>query len=446
MTANKGLIAAIGVGAALRIIAALYGYGYFAADDIKYAIEPAWAWLESPDTPYPSPIRLPVLSHGLWLAFRGGRALGIESGANLLRFVYLLLGLYSLVAIPATYTLVRRSFPDRPNAALVAAWLVAVSALMPRLSTRALISVVAIPPLTVGLGFASGRRLVDGLLAAVFIGIACVFRFQLGLVYLGVLVALAAQRRHRCLHGALLGGALFFGALAIGAPEVLETLNRYLRFNASESSSFGTAPWYTFVVFFVLLTVPPATIWLARPLWRAARSAPLLSIPLGCFVVVHSLIPHKEERFMFAVLPLFFALLAPALSRVPGLVARGFWAVNLLLVLPVTLSDGNRSVATPLAEVGQREDIQRVVVYGRFVAPTIYVNRKAKIVRAPGTAADVGTRYLFIEGGPEPDLAGRSCSDPRRYEGDLVDRLLLAINPAGNKRRRARIAVDCPGP
>ncbi|MEL6211420.1 MAG: hypothetical protein AAFR44_14830, partial [Pseudomonadota bacterium] len=347
-----GLGAAILVGALLRVGAALSGFGFFAADDIKYAIEPAWTWLESPETPYPSPIRLPVLSTCLWLIFIAGRALGLESGVALLRFAYLALGLYSVIAIPATYALVQRSGPDRERAALVAAWLVAVSAIMPRISTRALISVAAIPPLTVGLAFAGGRRFSEGTLAAVFLGLACVFRFQLGLVYVGVLIALALRKEHRCLHGLLVGGAVFFAVLAAATPGVLHTLQRYIAFNADQSSSFGTAPWYTFLLFFLVLTAPPATYWLGRALWRAAGNAPLVAIPFGLFVLVHSAIPHKEERFMFSVLPLFFALLAPALLEAPKNIRLGYWLLNLLILVPVTLSDGNQAVAVPLAEVG----------------------------------------------------------------------------------------------
>ncbi len=97
-----------------------------------------------------------------------------------------------------------------------------------------------------------------------------------------------------------------------------------------------------------LLTLPPLTWWLAKPLWRAYRKAPLIGIPLGVFVIVHSIIPHKEERFLFSVLPLAFALLGAALAQVKRPVAIAFWTLNAVGLVVATLSDGQRSIIDPL--------------------------------------------------------------------------------------------------
>ncbi len=449
-------------GLVLRVVAALWGYGYFAADDVKYAIEPAWRWLEDPHAPHPSDIRSPLFARGIWLTFELGRLFGLDSPVALLRFAYLCLGLYSLTAIPATHALARDTVGHR--GARIAAWLVAAHALMPRFSTLALISVAALPPVTAGMALVvradRDRSALYAFFGAYLLALASMLRFQAGLLFIAVLLAtlLHLWRGAGPTLGLLAGGLL--GAFTQGLwdlntrGEWFGSLFAYVSYNLESSSSFGRAPWFTYILFFLLLTVPPLTYWLARPLWNAARQAPWVSGPLLFFVVVHSAIPHKEERFIFTVLPLFFVLLGEALRSVPRRVARAFWGLNLLFLLVATTSDGNRAVAAPLREVGERSDIAAVVTIGKFYAPRFYTDGRATVRQTRNLAAALderarGTTRFIFQRIPTPHQmqllrdAGYRCGAPRAYPGDAIDRLLLLLNPEGNKRRRPRHVLDC---
>ncbi len=64
--------------------------------------------------------------------------------------------------------------------------------------------------------------------------------------------------------------------------------------------------------------MPPLFVVLLLGSLLAARKAPFVFTSAVLFVLVHSLIPHKELRFLLPVLPLFFALAAVGLSQLPS--------------------------------------------------------------------------------------------------------------------------------
>ncbi len=472
------------VGLVLRLIAAR-GYGYFAADDYRYVLEPAWHWLQDPAAPFPSHYRSQLLPRVVWLLFSGGRALGIEDPARLLSFAYASLGVLSLVAIPAVYALARRRFGER--AALLAAWLMAAQALMPHLATRALIEVVAIVPLAWALALfdrsqleATAPRTRYLAAAGALLGLAAMLRFQLG-VLAPVLVALAvwstkksAAPRPRV---PLLGLAV--GLVCAGVAEawldrithdgLLAAPLAYVRFNLAHASSFGTSPWYSYAGFFLALTLPPATLALARPLWRAARAHPTVSVALLVFVVAHSLVGHKEERFMFPMLPLVFVLLGAALAELEAasslwakLARRWFWGVNAVALLVVTLSNSQQALIRPLVQAYRDGDIERVVHVHprRRLVPSYYLGERAELIKTASAdealsklaqAPQRHTRLLLDKAGfglPQAMTGlGYRCAAPVLSEGDVVDRLLVAIAPNKNRRRAPLTVVDCvPNP
>ncbi|MEM6731743.1 MAG: glycosyltransferase family 39 protein, partial [Myxococcota bacterium] len=204
------------VGLSARTVAALWGYGYFAADDVRYVLQPAFTWLTDPAHPYFSDIRSPLLARGFWLTMELGQTVGLTTPVGLLRFGYLALGLYSLLAIPAVYAFTARTLGQR--AAVTAAWLVAAEALMPRMSTRALISIAALPPITAGFACAARadetREMPSAILAGVLLAFGSMIRFQAGLLYVG-LFAFFVYRAWRTQSGRPLLG-LFLGG-AVGA-------------------------------------------------------------------------------------------------------------------------------------------------------------------------------------------------------------------------------------
>ena len=88
------------------------------------------------------------------------------------------------------------------------------------------------------------------------------------------------------------------------------------------ASFYGTSPYYDY-----FLSLPRQLGWLLLALifgvaggalgFRQARFRErdaLILVPAILYVLVHSAIAHKEIRFMFPIVPVFFYLLAWALS------------------------------------------------------------------------------------------------------------------------------------
>lgn len=484
------------VGAVLRLIATLSGVGYLFADDYSSVMEPAYAWLDDPSAPFPWGIRSEFFPRLFSWCLMMADGLGISDPARMLQWAYGILGLWSLLAIVGTFRLTERFFDAQ--VATLAAWLMAAYPLMPRISTRALLEVACIPPLVWGLAFIARRatpRISDfwgALIGGMLIGIAAMFRFQVGLVYVGAFAVVAWQafvafrtpNAERTVAMRRVAGMFLGGAVAAGLQAIVDTasygwpfasLYTYIKFNVERSTElYGrTGGFYTYALFFVLLALPPAAIAFAKPFWRAAKRAPLVSVSLLVFLVAHSFVPHKEERFMFSGLPMFFALLAPALlqaferagwSRRAVIFFGGACALSLPLV---TLSDSQQSGTAPLLEVARSEaPPDRVYWVAHREPPTMYAGGQSPLVwtdqrdeqtdrRRPilkdavkEQTVDRSARFIFARKPTDKSRAliaaeGYRCASDKEYPSDFLDDLVYRVNPKRNVRRSPTTVLDC---
>lgn len=460
-------------GALARVIAAFSGFGYFASDDYTHVLAMAYRWLDGP-APYNSEIRSPLLARIVWVLFETEKFAGVRDPAWLVRWAYLALGLFSLLTIPGVFALAEKRLGTR--AATMAAWLVAVEALMPRIVTRALISVVAMVPLVWGTVLVDADEVASSAqreerarwfaferfrrfgLGGLLLGIAAMFRFQVGIVAatLAILVVVRDLRIRRWdgTLGVFVGGlvaALLQGVLDVTTQGAwFASIIGYVRFNSTEASRYGTSPWFTYVLDFLALTVPPLTLWLAKPLWTAARKHVAVSIAFAVFALVHSLVPHKEEHFIFAVLPYFFVLLGAALSVAANRVVVIFWIVNTLALIPVTFSDGHRSLTWPLLQAGRDGGFSKVIFIGKALIPEMYAAGLpiTRVLTADEAVAalDTGRIRLLAERAREmPEPSGWSCTSAETVSGDFIDRALIWVNPI-NRRRAEKFVMDCEQP
>jgi len=294
-------------------------------------------------------------------------------------------------------------------------------------------------------------------------------RFQLGLLALALVAVvlwqvwrrtdsgvhcLASRRWPSLLVGLLLAS---FAQAAIdwrlGRP-AFGTVLGYLQFNAEHSADFGRSPWYSYVAQLGLLTLPPLTFVLVRPMWQAARQAALLSIPLCVYVVVHSAIAHKEDRFLFSIWPLFFVLLGAALAMQDAVplwrrwVLRAFWGLNFALLMPATLANPQNALVAPLTALREAQ-VTSVRVVGIRRAPRLYLLPETEVLHYDDVASwlaapptPVGAiEWVLLRASPDEVntqrllASQRRCAAPTFYAPDWVDQVLLAINPQHSRRR-----------
>lgn len=472
---RRPLAAAVAVGALLRLLAAFTGYGWFAPDDYEFGVQQAGIWLQDPQAAFPCDFRSPLMSRLFWALMWVPARLGVTDRATLLQCAYAALGLLSVSAIVAVYQL---ATPLGRRASVAAAWLTATYALMPRISTRAMIEVIAIVPLSWGVVALQRARTRGGLWAGVGaglgMGLATLLRFQMGVVFAAAAALLLydawrastnrshaalgehAWRAHgrarlRALFGVALGGACMAALqgvmdLTMGRP-FLATPWRYIAFNLEHAHTYGTSPWYTYLLHFVAFTLPPVTLWLLRPMGRALRAHSTVAVVLGVFVATHSVIGHKEDRFMFPMLPLFFVPLGAALVSLwegtpwQRRASRAFVAVNALALAITTCSDAHRNIAAPLLEASRLPQA-RVAMVGFGRVPTYYAGtaqlRMFQTLEALEQAAhQKGARFERVLFNYPPDAAVAQrvqalphmhCAAPQLCRGDLVDRVLVRVN------------------
>ena len=244
--------------------------------------------------------------------------LGVNQAPTLVVLAKLLMVALSLASILACMRIADRL--AGPWAALVAGTLSAFFPASLVFSSRCLSETASAPLIAWAVLLImepSRRRL---LFAGVLACAATFLRYQNGLLLLGLLGILLAERRGRDARQVAIGAAAvgLAGALLdlVTWGRVFHSLRVYLQFNAVEgkASQLGTAPlsYYVAVLFSSTgwsMLVVAVGIALA---WRKART--LIVLSLG-FIAVHSLIPHKELRFVVPAIPLLLAAAAVGVTE-----------------------------------------------------------------------------------------------------------------------------------
>ncbi|MDQ3100882.1 MAG: hypothetical protein M3R08_05820, partial [Bacteroidota bacterium] len=84
-------------------------------------------------------------------------------------------------------------------------------------------------------------------------------------------------------------------------------ITEYVRYNLENTTTYGTLPWYNYLLLLVGIFIPPFSLALIFGFFR--RTWPFtIWFALLLFLVIHSYFPNKQERFLLPMIPLFFVL------------------------------------------------------------------------------------------------------------------------------------------
>lgn len=370
---------------------------------------------------------LPGLLAGLWQV---AALLGVSSSLTLVALARGAVLLGSVLAIALAARLAERLASAR--AGLVTALLLAVLPVSVVFGYRTLSESVSAPLVVLSTLWLIERSPRRAVWAGLVITLATLLRYQNALFGVVSLLGLLQQRRQReallfagAGAAALLAGSGVLDWLSWGRP--FHSLLAYVDFNLLRggASTFGVEPfWY--YAHSLWTSSGPTLLVLAVLAVLGGLRAPVVGLAVLLDVLVHSLIPHKELRFLVPAVPLLGTLVGLGADRwFPGRApARLIWglaaagaALSLGLQLPaltyrelgqyLDTPRGNRRIWSAdeepnllLASVGQRPDLCGVGVLGlrpAFTGAYTYLHRSVPLFYGRETCgAEVGLNYLMV--------------------------------------------------
>ena len=309
-------------------------------------------------------------------------ALGVEHLDTHMYFNRFVHALLSLLPVIFGYRYLKEETDERT--ATVGGALLAAHFLMPFLAVRNLPEMVAADFLFPSLYFASSsmKRQSDSeaVLAGVLAGVAFMIRMQVLMAL--VVVPIAMVIRRRVWRQALVFTLAFLGMVVLQGLIDTQTHGKFLgSFTNYIIGNLGAAPtipgpWYRYLLLILGILIPPFSLVFIGSIcqWRLIRNHLVMWAPLVAFVIGHSLITNKQERFIIPVFPIIVVLGCVGLYY---LVQRNGWfvrwrklrvglwvwfaAINLIALVPFTLNYGHRGAVEPLVYLSRQPDADKVL-------------------------------------------------------------------------------------
>jgi len=444
-------------GLCVYLITAIFNVGIVAIDDyfqVMARVVPAGAYTPTQvvaGTGVYNPI--PVLMHlGV---VRLASMLGILHPYNQLRFDQAFLALFSFLTMWYSGKSCFAPYAERERGRqqLIFTGLLGFYFAAPLFLTRPMVESLVAPFLLLGAALAcrywtSPARW--SLVLATFVFAAgATLRPQAGIVALTLPMAVAFRRRWADLVVLGLAGAAAFVVTGLIDAAIRggfhESLRTYLTFNLQHSSDFGVSPWYTYLLLLVGATLPPAFLahyrgfpWLQRyePLFPAVAV-------FGTFVAAHSLVPHKEERFMIPTLPLLLLLLTPLaawlLEHGPRWRVVYFTGLNLALLPLMVLNPPQKTGMSLARYLDAHADLRTVILADKAMfIPSVFITHPVAVqFEVPTTPPPCGTAVAALALGTTGRQLVRTAGFVRaaQFAPGPLERLVVAINPRHNERR-----------
>ena len=285
------------------------------ADEIFNTLEPAhrlaygygivvWEWVRGARTWVFPAFLAGVMRITSWM---GPGSLGY------LLAIAVLLSLLSLVSIWFGYVWAKRS--SGSAAALIAAWGCATWYQLVYFAPKAFTEVVSTDLLLPGLYFGMyGEELPEKqrlFLSGLLLGTAVSLRIQLAPA-IGFAVLYFCHRKWKMRGPAVLGG-LLLAVVAFGLVDAVTWsypfqsffMNVWINIFEKRNTLYGIEPWYWYLLLLLKSLGPMLLLALV-----GVRRSPFLGWLVLLIVLSHSMVPHKELRYMYPVMPILITLAA----------------------------------------------------------------------------------------------------------------------------------------
>lgn len=475
------------LGILFRAINALYNYAPVAIDDYANLLAPA---LKKIQTGVPIEVenyRMVFLGQLVYAVVLPLHKMGVENPRFLISGFYFVISMFSLFFVWGGYKLtlnfsVNKNDNEKSNETNGLAFFVlsvfAVQFIMPFISSKAYIESLAMFFIPWAFYFftkphATAKDYFGG---SFWLSFSVLFRFQNGILIIvtGFYILyeiFSKQKNWKHLFAFLLAGFLvlaFMGTLdVISGRTAFSTIINYvvLNFNTNVTTQiWGTSPWYTYIIILLLVFIPPISFFLLPSLWQGMKRSPLLAINVFVFVLFHSFIPNKLERFLFPILPLFIILTIIGLPVLRGKsksitqkAFHWFFIVNFPLVLLVTFSRSQMNIVKA-ASYMYEHPTNLYYFYGSlnfwvqgyygYQYPSLHtIDEKAFMEHLKQDKKIYVLSYDKLENFSKEKSQNNgsmfTCKTVEEFHPDFAEKLVILTNPEFNKRRDTIYLEQC---
>ena len=446
-----------------RSAAAFFNVGFVAIDDYVYMlklafpaqsvpsfakiIESSWVHPTIPMILLASLSQLPLI-------------LGFEDPLNQIQFVYFLMGVLSLITVWSAYKVFE--LLNRPKEAVIAGLLVGFHGIMPFFSTRVLFETFALAPLTLSLYFfvsywqKTHSKTWNLFLSILFISLASLVRYQVGVCYF-VMAYFVLFKKNENPKKFIFLLFSFLALVGTGLLDLLidrtfhQSLFDYFKYNIYHSSDYGRSPPWNFVLFFLAFSLFPFFLKSWKDFqWKKQYAQ--LGIPLGFFLVfliTHSIVPHKEDRFMIPILPTFLILLTPLVNQL--FVEQRFLRLKIFAGLHILILVLSSGFTAQWNTIGTARFLQKNQQFDRLLnyhdslvfMPTAYMNQpqlKIENTTSKSLNSDFGSQFacntlIAVREDKLPLFPQKEWSKQGSASPGPLEWLVVQLNPKRNGRR-----------
>ena len=459
-------------GGVLRLLAAVFSQGFLASDDHHVVINAAdqIATGAGLAVTYARSALFPGVIAGIMTV---GRSVGLPDPGHEMLLIRLCQAAYSLLVVYFVYRILERALDK--DSAVLGGLMAAVFFAMPVTGVHQLEeSVCQVPLLAACWWWQRAEDWRHGALAGAALGIAFVLRFPL-IGFVAAFVVLVLWHPRPWSHKAAFVGGLALVIVLQGYSNAVINHQWWYSFihrlgamlhpqrMALESDGYPSGPPWQYILTLLVAFIPPVSILLLAAAVKGARQLSMLGLATLAFLVSHSIIANKQERFLLPILPILFILIVAGLPWLAAQLARAqlyrgmwwyFWSVNAALLIALTFSFSKKDRVAPLLYVYRRHDATGVLIaqYAyTFHVPDYYLGRPrpALLVLQRGDAmpvADSAINYVVLYSDSlDVDRASLEGALHKRLTlltvvtPSLTDRLAHAINPRHNKTRTAAV-------
>jgi hypothetical protein len=455
-----------------RLLAGFYNFTPGAIDDYINIMDPALNYLQTGTSMISEVYRLPLMP---WIAagiMSIPYKLGFDHPRILTGFLHGVLAIFSLWGMLGFYRWTQTRFNQDQARYLTLFYGLHFS--MAFIATRAYLSSLAMA--VIPWVFVSWEQGKQGkpralLYCALFVSLMVLLRFQLGfiaLLFFLYAVKLYYQKTITTRQFIEFAGGGILGVLLLAFIDIfdnrfpLSTVWEYFLINANThfgESVWGKNPWYTYIGTFLIFALPPFAFLLIPAFLKALREKSFMALIFLLFVISHSLIDTKLERFVFPMVPIFFMMLfsgALKLSEPWQRLARiSFGCIFIFSIffgLPSATARSQMNVIN--AAFFLRENPGPSYYFEKIYWMPAFLGHdrvQPKLIKVPSELNQTPEQtfnyfHLTELTNKELDLLRQKqidCKKTNEFSPDGLEAVVVKLNPEQNKRRDSILHYYC---